>query len=52
MLFRSEVLQLMRELNREGHTIILITHDLDVARQANRIVRIADGVLHEGDGAA
>jgi len=47
-----EVLQLMRELNREGHTIILITHDLDVARQANRIVRIADGVLHEGDGAA
>mgnify|MGYP001296191723 FL=1 len=46
-----EVLQLMRELNREGHTIILITHDLDVARQANRIVRIADGVLHEGDGA-
>jgi len=39
-------------LNREGRTIILITHDMDVARQAKRIVRIVDGVLHEGDGAA
>jgi len=47
-----EVLRLLQDLNREGRTIILITHDMDVARQAKRIVRIVDGVLHEGDGAA
>jgi putative ABC transport system ATP-binding protein len=42
-----EVLQLMQDLNREGRTIMLITHDMDVAGQAKRIVRIADGVLEE-----
>jgi len=48
----GEVMELMRELNREGHTIILITHNMDVADQAKRVVRIADGVLEEEDGAA
>ncbi|CAG5080646.1 ABC superfamily ATP binding cassette transporter, ABC protein [Thermobacillus xylanilyticus] len=48
----GEVMELMLELNREGHTIILITHNMDVADQAKRIVRIADGVLDEGGGAA
>lgn len=48
----GEVMELMRELNREGHTIILITHNMDVADQAKRVVRIADGMLEEEDGAA
>ncbi|MEJ2672573.1 MAG: ATP-binding cassette domain-containing protein, partial [Deltaproteobacteria bacterium] len=41
-----EVLELFRQLNEEeGMTIILVTHDEEVARWAKRVVRIADGVL-------
>lgn len=39
----AEVMMLMKELNIQGHTIILITHDLDIAKQAKRIIRIHDG---------
>ncbi|WP_309122636.1 ABC transporter ATP-binding protein [Paenibacillus sp.] len=46
-----EVMSLIRELNRAGHTIILITHDLDIARQAGRVVRISDGRIGEEDAA-
>lgn len=35
------------ELNEQGHTIILITHDLEIAKQAKRIIRIQDGNLVE-----
>ncbi|WP_247887347.1 MacB family efflux pump subunit [Azospirillum sp. SYSU D00513] len=38
-----EVMRLLRELNERGHTVILITHDPAVARQAKRIVEIRDG---------
>jgi len=48
----KEVMQLMKGLNREGHTIILITHDPEVASEAKRIVRISDGRIVEGGGAA
>lgn len=41
----SEVLKMLNELNEEGKTIILITHDNDVAKKAQRIVRIADGKI-------
>ena len=42
----QEVLELFRRLNEEeGVTIILVTHDEDVARCAKRIVRISDGVI-------
>jgi putative ABC transport system ATP-binding protein len=43
----SEILAVMKELNELGHTIILITHDLNIAKQANRMVRIQDGQLFE-----
>ncbi len=47
----SEVLQLFRELNeKEGVTIVLVTHDEEVARCANRVIRIRDGVIEEGGG--
>lgn len=42
-----EVMGFIRELNSLGHTIVLITHDLDISRQAKRVVRIQDGRLHE-----
>lgn len=45
-----EILQVMKELNELGHTIILITHDLEIAKQANRMVSIQDGQLQENGG--
>jgi ABC-type lipoprotein export system ATPase subunit len=42
----GEVLRMFRQLNREdGITIILVTHDPEVARHANRVIRISDGVI-------
>ncbi|WP_042357188.1 ABC transporter ATP-binding protein [Bacillus rubiinfantis] len=46
----KEILQLMQELNDLGHTIILITHDLEIAKQAKRMVSIQDGQLFENGG--
>nr|WP_249315872.1 ABC transporter ATP-binding protein [Bacillus sp. FJAT-49711] len=46
----KEILEIMNSLNKQGHTIILITHDLDVAKKANRVVRIHDGQLYENGG--
>ena len=44
-----EVMKMLKELHAEGRTIVLITHDNDVARQAKRVVRIADGVITRDD---
>ena len=44
-----DVLKLFRELNEMGNTIVMITHDLNVAKSAGRIVRIVDGQLYEGE---
>ena len=43
-----QVMSLFRELNDEGRTIIMITHDVGIAANASRIVRILDGELSEG----
>ena len=43
----AEVLQFLQQLNREGNTVVLITHDMEVAKQAKRIIRIADGKIIE-----
>ena len=42
-----EVLGFLRQLNKEGSTVILITHDNGIAATARRIVRIADGKIIE-----
>lgn len=41
----AEVLELFGELHADGATVVLITHDADVAARADRIVRIADGAV-------
>ncbi|WML60769.1 ABC transporter ATP-binding protein [Neobacillus sp. PS2-9] len=46
----KEILLIMKELNESGHTIILITHDLAIAKQAKRMVSIQDGQLQENGG--
>ena len=45
-----EVLQFLQELNKEGSTIILITHDNGIAATARRIIRLADGKIVEDRG--
>ena len=43
----QEVLGFLQQLNKEGSTIILITHDNGIAATARRVVRISDGVIIE-----
>ena len=43
-----QVMSLFHDLNEEGHTIIMITHDVGIAKHARRIVRILDGNISEG----
>ena len=40
-----EILDLLASLNAAGKTVIMVTHELDVAQRANRIVRIKDGLV-------
>ena len=42
-----EVLNLLKELHREGNTIVLITHDAAIAAEADRMIRLADGKIVE-----
>lgn len=41
----KEILQIMRDLHSEGRTIILITHDNEIAAQADRVIKIKDGYV-------
>jgi macrolide transport system ATP-binding/permease protein len=41
----KEVLAILENLNKQGHTIILVTHDSEIAAYANRIVRLLDGSI-------
>lgn len=45
-----EVLEFLQQLNEEGNTIILITHDMGVAEKAKRIIRLSDGKIVEDTG--
>jgi len=41
----EEILSLLDKLNKEGNTIVVVTHDLDIARRAKRIIIIRDGEI-------
>jgi putative ABC transport system ATP-binding protein len=43
----TEVLEILKELNKNGRTILLITHDMNVAGSAQRIISIQDGLIVE-----
>ncbi|MDD7217302.1 MAG: macrolide ABC transporter ATP-binding protein, partial [Oscillospiraceae bacterium] len=43
----KEVMKILHELNDEGRTIILITHDNEIAEEGPRVVRISDGRIIE-----
>lgn len=42
-----EIMEILKELHREGRTVILITHDNDIAAQAKRVIKIMDGKIVE-----
>ena len=44
-----EIMNLLKELNEEGRTIILVTHDMNVANYSNRTYTMRDGMLSEGE---
>ncbi|MDK2968088.1 MAG: putative transport system ATP-binding protein, partial [Lacrimispora sp.] len=41
-----EVLDFLKQINEEGNTIVMITHDNTIALEAKRIIRIADGKIN------
>ena len=41
----KDVMEILKDLNKQGKTIILITHDMNIAQQAERVVSIQDGEL-------
>ena len=40
-----QVMEMLKEIHADGNTVVLITHNTDIARQAQRVVRIADGKI-------
>jgi macrolide transport system ATP-binding/permease protein len=45
-----EVMALLQDLSRRGHTVILITHALDIAKQARRVIEVKDGKIVSDPG--
>lgn len=41
----EDVMQILRDLNNQGHTIIMVTHDPSIAQQADRVIEIKDGYI-------
>lgn len=46
----QEVLAILNELNRRGHTVVIVTHDMKVARHAKRIIELYDGEIIADSG--
>lgn len=47
----EEIMSIFQKLNREGRTIVMITHEPDIAEHAKRIIHIKDGkIVHDGNG--
>ena len=46
----KEIMEILRELHADGRTVILITHDNEIAAQADRVIKIKDGRV-ESDSA-
>ncbi|HEH9399355.1 TPA: MacB family efflux pump subunit [Aeromonas sobria] len=46
----KEVMAILKELHAQGHTIILVTHDMDVASHADRIITLKDGRVEQDSG--
>ncbi len=45
----NDILSIFSDLNDKGHTVIIVTHDPAVAKRANRIIKIVDGLIQNGN---
>ena len=43
----QEIMEILKGLHRSGRTVIIITHDEEIASQAHRVIRILDGRIEE-----
>ncbi|HUV71813.1 MAG TPA: ABC transporter ATP-binding protein [Clostridia bacterium] len=41
----KEILQIFKKLHQKGHTVVLVTHDLEIARTAKRMIKVKDGEI-------
>ena len=46
----KEIMDILKGLHKEGRTVILITHDNEIAAQAKRVIKIRDGKIESGSG--
>jgi putative ABC transport system ATP-binding protein len=46
----KEIIDLFEELGRQGHTVVVITHDHGIAKRTHRIVKLRDGLVVDGNG--
>jgi putative ABC transport system ATP-binding protein len=44
----ENIMRILEEVNKRGETIIVVTHNMDIAKRAKRILQIQDGVVREG----
>ncbi len=42
-----EIMEIFKKLNKEGHTIVMITHELNIAKFAKRVITLSDGKIVE-----
>jgi putative ABC transport system ATP-binding protein len=43
----QEIIEIFQKLNKEGHTVVLITHEPDIAAHANRVITLRDGKIEK-----
>lgn len=43
----EEIMNLLQQLHQQGKTVIIVTHDLEVAKRCNRIIEIVDGKINK-----
>jgi len=44
----AEIMEIFKKLNKEGMTIVMVTHEMDIAREAGRIITMKDGICIDG----
>ncbi|MEO5667927.1 MAG: ATP-binding cassette domain-containing protein [Bdellovibrionota bacterium] len=45
----ESVMEILKKLNQEGHTIVVVTHDSEIAEQCTRVIRVKDGLLESDE---